>query len=146
MKLLVSNHNMMCYLFSTSVELESENVTVCVCVCVCVSVSVPNTLGQPGDFKNGQIWLKFWTVVLCVNIWGVLFHFFKILIFGALGQVFAITRLNFRGSLETSRMVGFNWSFAHLFLGWISGGVFSFFKNFKVSLMFCYIMLHTIGP
>ena len=82
--------------------------SVTVCVCVCVSVSVPNTLGQPGDFKNGQIWLKFWTVVLWVNIWEVLFHFFKILIFGALGQVFAITRLDFWSSLETSRMVGFN--------------------------------------
>jgi len=66
-------------LFSTSVELESENV----CVCVC-----PKTLGQPGDFKNCSIWLKFGTLVPWVNIWGCFFHFSKILIFGAWGQFF----------------------------------------------------------
>ena len=45
------------------------------------------TLGQPGGFKNGSIWLKFGTHVPWVNIWGR-FHFSKILIFGAWGRVF----------------------------------------------------------
>ena len=34
------------------------------------------------------------------------------------------------GSLETSKMVQFGWNFAHLFLGWISGGVFFIFQKF----------------
>ena len=34
------------------------------------------------------------------------------------------------GNLETSEMVEFGWNFAHLFLGWISGVYFSFFKKF----------------
>ena len=34
------------------------------------------------------------------------------------------------GSLETTKMVGFGWSFAHLFLGWISGDIFFIFLNF----------------
>ena len=69
--------------FSTSVELESDN---CLYVCVCVC---PETLGQPGDFKNGPILLKFCTLVPWVNIWGCFFHFFKIFIFGAKGPFLA---------------------------------------------------------
>ena len=35
------------------------------------------------------------------------------------------------GSLEASKMVRFGWNLAHLFLGWISGGVFFFsFQKF----------------
>ena len=47
-----------------------------------VIVDVPRTLGQPGDFKNGWIWLKFCTLGPWVNKYlrGVLsifdnFHF-----------------------------------------------------------------------
>ena len=58
------------------------------CVCVSVCLSVTKTLGQPGDFKNCRIWLKFGTLVPWVNIWGLFFHFPKILIFGAWGRVF----------------------------------------------------------
>ena len=48
----------------------------------------PKTLGQAGHFKKGRIWLKFGTLVPSVNIWGVFFHFLKILIFGAWERVF----------------------------------------------------------
>ena len=71
-----------CLEFSTSVELESENVCVSVCVCP------PKILVQPGDLKNGGIWLKFCTLGPWVNTWGCFFHFLKILIFGAWGRVF----------------------------------------------------------
>ena len=55
------------------------------CLSVCLS---QNTLGQPGDFKNGRIWLKFCTLVPWVNIWEWFFLFLKILIFGAWGRIF----------------------------------------------------------
>ena len=57
---------------------------------------VPNTLGE--DLKNGRIWLKFCTLVSWVNI---CFFNSKILIFKAWERVFAKTRLNLWGSLET---------------------------------------------
>ena len=34
------------------------------------------------------------------------------------------------GALETSKIIGFGWNLAHLFLGWISGGVFFIFQKF----------------
>ena len=33
-------------------------------------------------------------------------------------------------ALDTSKIVGFGWNLAHLFLGWISGGVFFIFQKF----------------
>ena len=85
------------------------------------------TLGQPGDFKNGRILLKFGTLVPWVNIWGCFFHFLKIMIFGAWGRVF---HQNEAGSLETVKMVGFGWNLVQLFLGWISRGIFFNFWKF----------------
>ena len=58
---------------------------------VCMSVC-PKTLGQPGDFKNGPIWLKFCTLLPWVNTWRCLFYFLKILIFKAWSQVVALTK------------------------------------------------------
>ena len=75
--------------------------SVCLSVCVSVCVYVPNTLGQPGGFKNGRIWLKFCTLVPWVNTWGCFFIFLKILIFGAWGTSFsAKTRLKLLGRLQ----------------------------------------------
>ena len=45
------------------------------------------TLGQPGDPKNGPIWLKFGTFVPWVNIW-VFFHFSKNVKFWAWDEFF----------------------------------------------------------
>ena len=50
------------------------------------------TLGQPGDFKNGRIWLKFVTLVLWVNIWGSFLNFLKILNLGPGDEFFAPKR------------------------------------------------------
>ena len=64
-------------------------VSVCLCVCVCIC---PKTLGQPGDFKNCRIGLKFDTLVPWINTWGCFFHFLKILIFGPRGPFFRSKR------------------------------------------------------
>jgi len=88
---------------------------------VCVSVC-RKTLGQPTEPKNGWIWLKFGTLVPWINTWGSFFIKFKINFRPKLGQ-------NLQGSLESPKMIGFGWNLLHLFLGWISGGIFSFFKN-----------------
>ena len=59
---------------------------------------------------------------------GVFFHISKIFIFKG---VVTSLRQNKAGRLETSKMVGFGWNFAHLILGWIPDGVFfHFFKIF----------------
>ena len=67
-------------------------------------------------------------IYFITRIWQCLETFSKILIFGALGEFLAKTRL--WGNLQASKMIGFGWNFAHSFLGWIPGVLFSFFKNF----------------
>ena len=98
------------------------------CLCICVSVC-PKTLGHAGDFKNCRVWLKFCTLVCWVNIWGLFFIFWKFWFLGSGDEFFAKMRLKLWSSLETSKIVVFGWNSAHLFLGWISGVFFSFFKN-----------------
>lgn len=66
-------------LFSTSVELESDN----------VCLSVRKYLGQPRDPINGQILLKFGTLVSWVHTWGCLFSCFKNFHFWALWTIFS---------------------------------------------------------
>ena len=64
--------------------------SVCMYVCMYVCLYVcPKTLGQPGDFKNGRIWLKFCTLDPWINPWGYFFHFFKILIFSGVVTSFS---------------------------------------------------------
>ena len=101
----------------------------CLSVCLCVCVS-PKTLGQPGDFKNCSIWLKFCTLVPWVNIWGCFFHFQKFWFLGPGDEFFLKTRLKLWGSLDTSKIVRFGWNFAHLFLGWKPGSTFLTFWKF----------------
>ena len=48
-------------------------------------------LGEPGDFKNGRIWLKFGTLVPCMNTWECVFHF-QNLFLCAWKQVFVLKR------------------------------------------------------
>ena len=84
---------------------------------------------QPGDFKNGPIWLKFCTLAHWVNTLGCVFHFFKIFIFGAWGRVLAPKRgWKLWGRLNTSKMIRFDWNFAHLLLN--TWGHFSIFSKF----------------
>ena len=116
-------------LFSTSVDLEPENV----CMSVCVSQILwgnLETLKMVGFGWNFAHLFLGW-------ISEESFSFFKILTFGP-GDEFS--PLNISGGPESSKLVGFGWKFGN-FLGCISGSVFKFFKNFKVSLMFCYLML-----
>ena len=49
----------------------------CVCVCVCVL----QALGRFREGINGQICLKFGTLIAWVNPWGSLFSFFENFIF-----------------------------------------------------------------
>ena len=48
---------------------------------------VPNTLGQPGNLKNGPIWLKFGKLAHLMNPW-VFFSFFENFDFLGLGTSF----------------------------------------------------------
>ena len=66
--------------FSTYVMLEPDNLCVCVCVCVCVCPL--QALGHSREGINGQIGLKFGTLIVWVNHWGCFFSFFESLIFG----------------------------------------------------------------
>ena len=98
------------------------------------------TLGHAGHFKNGPIWLKFCTLAHWVNTLGCVFHFFKIFIFGAWGWVLAPKRgWKLWRRLNTSKMIRFDWNFAHLLLN--TWGHFSFFLNFNFLFLCCYFFL-----
>ena len=62
--LAIGNVSIQLLYFSTSVDLESENV-----YCLCVR----KLCGSLQISKNGQIWLKFCTLVSWPNTWGVFF-------------------------------------------------------------------------
>ena len=99
--------------------------SVCLSVCPCTKLW--------GNLETSKMIRFGWNFAHFFLGWipGDFFHFFKTFDFwGFRTSFFSKMRLKLWGSLETFKMVGFGWNFAHLFLGWISEEFFHLFKNF----------------
>ena len=53
-------------------------VSACVCMCVCLCLYIRQALGRSKEDINGQICLKFGTLIAWVNPWDSFLHFLKI--------------------------------------------------------------------